>query len=93
MTPDVFGATREDIRLQLESENIESRQLWKQMHLQPAFSGCAMRGGRVSEDVFERGLCLPSGSSLTAAEQLRVIDALVATPTRRVRSEQDVAHA
>ncbi|MEW6212793.1 MAG: aminotransferase class I/II-fold pyridoxal phosphate-dependent enzyme [Acidobacteriota bacterium] len=63
-----FGATREEIRLRLEEENIESRPVWKPLHLQPVFSQCRVRGGSVAEDIFERGLCLPSGSSLTEGE-------------------------
>ena len=92
VTPDRFGATREDIRLRLESENIESRPLWKPMHLQPVFAQCEMHGGSVSEDLFERGLCLPSGSSLTAEEQAIVIGVLTTTPARR-QSTRGVAHA
>jgi len=72
--PELFGASREDIRLALEKENIESRPLWKPMHLQPVFNACAMAGGSVAEDLFDRGLCLPSGSSLAPASQARVID-------------------
>ena len=72
--PTLFGATREDIRLSLEIENIESRPLWKPMHLQPIFSECRMVGGAVAEDLFDRGLCLPSGSNLGTADQRRVID-------------------
>jgi pyridoxal phosphate-dependent aminotransferase EpsN len=72
--PELFGASREDIRLALENENIESRPLWKPMHLQPVFSSCAMAGGLVAEDLFDRGLCLPSGSSLAPADQARVMD-------------------
>ena len=74
ISPERFGAAREDIRLELEGRDIESRPLWKPMHLQPAFRGCAIRGGRVSEHLFDVGLCLPSGSGLTPAEQARVID-------------------
>jgi pyridoxal phosphate-dependent aminotransferase EpsN len=61
---DDFGADREAIRLALESENIESRPLWKPMHLQPVFSQYEAAGGHVSESLFKDGLCLPSGSSL-----------------------------
>ena len=93
VTPQVLGATREDIRLQLESEQIESRPLWKPMHLQPAFKACAMRGGQVAEDLFERGLCLPSGSSLTPDQQTRVIDTLLATPALVAELRNHVAHA
>jgi len=93
VTPREFGATCDDIRRRLESENIESRPLWKPMHLQPVFNGAAMRGGAVSEDLFERGLCLPSGSSLTGGEQARVIDAFITTPTTGRRSRLHIAHA
>jgi pyridoxal phosphate-dependent aminotransferase EpsN len=72
--PEAFGATREDIRLALEAENIESRPLWKPMHLQPVFQGCRMVGGKVSEALFEKGLCLPSGSNLTHEDQERVVE-------------------
>jgi dTDP-4-amino-4,6-dideoxygalactose transaminase len=77
--PGPFGASREEIRLALEAENIESRPLWKPMHLQPVFSACPMARGSVAEDLFNRGLCLPSGSSLTPEEQARVIDILEST--------------
>jgi dTDP-4-amino-4,6-dideoxygalactose transaminase len=80
--PAEFGADREDIRLALEDENIECRPLWKPMHMQPVFASCSMRGGRVSEDLFARGLCLPSGSSLTPIEQERVMDLVLETPAR-----------
>ena len=72
--PERCGTTREQVRLALEAENIESRPVWKPMHRQPAFAGCRMHGGRMSERLFERGLCLPSGSSLTVADQERIID-------------------
>ena len=70
--PDKFGATREQVRLALEAANIESRSVWKPLHLQPVFSGCRTRGGDVAEKLFERGLCLPSGSSLSEAEHSRI---------------------
>ncbi len=76
IAPATFGGTREDIRLALEAENIESRPIWKPMHLQPVFAGCRMFGGNVSERLFADGLCLPSGSSLTDVDQDRVIDAV-----------------
>jgi len=72
--PEQFGATREDLRLALENENIESRPTWKPLHMQPVFSGCRVRGGAVSEHVFEHGLCLPSGSNLTEQDRNRVVD-------------------
>ncbi|MDD5306770.1 MAG: aminotransferase class I/II-fold pyridoxal phosphate-dependent enzyme [Deltaproteobacteria bacterium] len=74
--PAAFGATREDIRLHLESLDIEARPVWKPMHMQPVFRECRVIGGAVSEDLFERGLCLPSGSSLTDADLDRVLHAV-----------------
>ena len=67
---------REQLRLFLEKENIESRPLWKPMHLQPVFSNYPYYGNTVSEQLFERGLCLPSGSNLTIAEKHRIKVAL-----------------
>ena len=58
----------------LLEENIESRPLWKPMHLQPLYSESKMYGGQVSEDLFERGLCLPSGSNLTDSDRDRITD-------------------
>jgi dTDP-4-amino-4,6-dideoxygalactose transaminase len=71
--PVQFGASREEVRLALESHNIESRALWKPMHLQPVFRKCRSRGGAVSEQLFEQGLCLPSGSSLTDDDLSRIV--------------------
>jgi len=71
---DQFGATREDIRLALEAENIESRPLWKPMHMQPVFAGCEAVGGGVSEELFQKGLCLPSGTAMTSADIERVVE-------------------
>lgn len=65
---------REKIRLALEAENIESRPLWKPMHLQPVFETCTHFSDGTSEDLFERGLCLPSGSNLTQEDLNRTID-------------------
>jgi len=73
INPDKFGATREDVRLALEAENIEARPVWKPMHRQPVFKDCRMRGGGVAEKLFDLGLCLPSGSNLTAVDRERVI--------------------
>lgn len=66
------GLTRERLRLAFEAENIESRPLWKPMHLQPVFAGAPYYGGVVSERLFDLGLCLPSGSNLTAGEWARI---------------------
>jgi pyridoxal phosphate-dependent aminotransferase EpsN len=74
--PAAFGATREEVRKALEAEDIESRPVWKPMHLQPLYRDAKMIGGGVSARIFEQGLCLPSGSSLTAAERDRVIEAV-----------------
>ncbi len=73
---ETFGANREQIRLKLEEHNIESRPLWKPMHCQPVFEGYEVIGGSVSEGLFERGLCLPSGTALTN-EQLDQIIAVI----------------
>ena len=64
--------TREDIRLAFEAENIESRPLWKPMHLQPVFEDALYFGGTVAEDLFRDGLCLPSGSNLTEEDRERI---------------------
>jgi dTDP-4-amino-4,6-dideoxygalactose transaminase len=89
--PDIFGVDREYIRLALEAENIESRPVWKPMHMQPVFnpevadndhlpmigkkrSHAARRvGGAVSERLFEKGLCLPSGTAMTEVDLKRVV--------------------
>lgn len=68
-----FGASREQVRLALEKENIEARPIWKPLHLQPVFSGCRVFGGHVSERIFEAGLCLPSGSNLQQRDLDRVV--------------------
>ncbi len=70
------GITREDIRIALEKENIESRPLWKPMHLQPVFSSSPYYGNKVSENLFENGLCLPSGSNLTEKERTKIMMAI-----------------
>jgi dTDP-4-amino-4,6-dideoxygalactose transaminase len=66
------GMTREQLRLKLEAENIESRPLWKPMHLQPVFAHCPYYGGTDSEHLFKNGLCLPSGSNLTDEDRSRI---------------------
>jgi dTDP-4-amino-4,6-dideoxygalactose transaminase len=73
---ELFGMSPDEIRLHLESENIEARPLWKPMHLQPIFSGCRMIGGKVCEELFENGLCLPSGSALDQESRNRVVAAV-----------------
>ena len=68
------GISREDVRLALEAENIESRPLWKPMHMQPVYKGSKFYGTGVCEKLFEQGLCLPSGSNLTDDEFDRIFD-------------------
>ncbi len=70
--PDLAGFSREDLRLALERENIESRPLWKPMHQQPVFADRDYYGSGCSDLLFERGLCLPSGSNLEAGELGRI---------------------
>jgi pyridoxal phosphate-dependent aminotransferase EpsN len=81
---EAFGAARDDILRALAERDVEARPLWKPMHLQPLYAGCRRYGGAVAADLFERGLCLPSSSSLTPDAQERVIDAVraVARPRR-----------
>lgn len=76
VTPEEFGADREAIRLALEEQNIESRPIWKPMHLQPVFRGSYVRGGSVCEDLFRRGLCLPSGTAMIEPDLDRVIETI-----------------
>ena len=74
--PKQTGFDREQLRLRLEEENIESRPLWKPMHLQPVFASYPYYGGSVAERLFERGLCLPSGSALSDNDIARVIEVI-----------------
>ena len=70
------GISREEVRLALDTENIESRPLWKPMHMQPVYEGTKFFGSGVCEKLFEQGLCLPSGSNLTEEEFDRIFSAL-----------------
>lgn len=83
--PREFSVDREAVRLALLSRQIESRPLWKPLHLQPAFTGCAVVGGTVCEGIFDAGLCLPSGSALTDADLDMVTDII-----RSVREKNPV---
>lgn len=76
INPEITGVTREDVRLALETENIEARPLWKPMHLQPVFDGCTFYGNGVCVELFEKGLCLPSGSNLREDEFERIFEVL-----------------
>ncbi len=94
ITPEDFGADKETVRLALETENIESRPVWKPMHMQPVFNPQIMQigadnkkkekryktrvvGGGVAEDLFRRGLCLPSGTAMTHDDLDRVIETIL----------------
>ena len=66
------GFSREDLRLSLWEDIIESRPLWKPMHLQPVFKNCAYYGEQIAETLFKNGLCLPSGSNLTEEDRMRI---------------------
>jgi dTDP-4-amino-4,6-dideoxygalactose transaminase len=74
--PAKFGCDRETIRTKLCAQQIETRPVWKPMHLQPIFKDCESVGGKVAEDLFNRGLCLPSGSNLTERDLARVVSAI-----------------
>ena len=75
--PVAFGVDREQVRLALAERQIEARPVWKPLHLQPVFADCDCLGGTVAEDLFERGLCLPSGSNLTTEELEKVVDVII----------------
>jgi pyridoxal phosphate-dependent aminotransferase EpsN len=69
-----FGSSRDGLIRALDEANVESRPVWKPMHLQPLYAGCERYGGGVAEDLFRRGICLPSSSSLSEEDQLRVVN-------------------
>jgi len=71
--PVEFGEDREQVRLRLEKKNIESRPVWKPMHQQPIFSGKRIVGGGVSDELFRKGLCLPSGTALSNDDLDRIV--------------------
>lgn len=87
--PAAFGKDTQAVREALERENIESRPVWKPMHLQPLFKGRRMRGGRIAEEIFQKGLCLPSGSAMTA-EEIERVSRIVATCPQRTYSKARV---
>ncbi|MGM9852644.1 MAG: DegT/DnrJ/EryC1/StrS family aminotransferase [Muribaculaceae bacterium] len=76
LAPDVISTTPEELRCALDASGIESRLLWRPMHIQPVFSDCPYYGGTVAEDLFACGLCLPSGSGLTDADIDRVVETI-----------------
>lgn len=77
ISPNEFGADRDTVRLELHRREIESRPVWKPLHLQPVFADCEVIGGSVSEAIFQNGLCLPSGSALAERELDMVIDGVL----------------
>jgi Predicted pyridoxal phosphate-dependent enzyme apparently involved in regulation of cell wall biogenesis len=77
INPEETGFTREEIRKKLEAENIETRPLWKPMHLQPVFTEAPFYGNGTSEHLFNIGLCLPSGSSLTDEDITNVANTII----------------
>jgi dTDP-4-amino-4,6-dideoxygalactose transaminase len=83
--PERFGAEPEAIRLDLERINVESRPIWKPLHLQPLYEGAQTVGGSVAEQLFAEGLCLPSGSRLEIHDQDRIIEMIVNAPARSKR--------
>ena len=68
---------RDRTATRLAAANVECRPVWKPLHLQPVFAGCRVYGGKVAEDFFRRGLCLPSGAGLTRADLARIAEAIV----------------
>lgn len=76
VNPKVSGKSREGLRLALEQQNIESRPLWKPMHLQPVFKDYPYYGSNVAEGLFDNGLCLPSGSNLVDIDKNRIAEVL-----------------
>ena len=71
-----LGLSAEEVRLALEAEGIEARPVWKPLHRQPVFRGFECVGGEVADGLFGKGVCLPSGSGLTAEEQQQVIEVI-----------------
>jgi pyridoxal phosphate-dependent aminotransferase EpsN len=86
-----FGCSRDGLIRALEEGNVESRPVWKPMHLRPLYSSCECYGGEVAQDLFRRGICLPSASSLTSDDQQHVID--VVRKSARVAATTRVLHA
>jgi len=80
-----FGATPDDVRIALEAADIESRPVWKPLHLQPPYQDSRIVVGAVSERLFAEGLCLPSGSQMTPEDVHRVVEVLLSVRTGRAR--------
>jgi pyridoxal phosphate-dependent aminotransferase EpsN len=93
-----FGCSRNSLIKMFRDADVESRPVWKPMHLQPLYAGCSVHGGRVAEDLCARGICLPSSSSLDWKDQLYIINVLrravgaeefSSQPSDSVRSDED----
>jgi pyridoxal phosphate-dependent aminotransferase EpsN len=82
-----FGCSRDQLIASLDASGIESRPVWKPMHLQPLYNSCVLYGGEVAADLFRRGICLPSSSSLPLEDQLYVVNC-VRTTARAVPLQQ-----
>ena len=87
-----FGCSRDELIALLDAADIETRPVWKPMHLQPLYESAACWGGAVGEDLFRRGICLPSSSSLSSAEQTYVIDRVRAAAARRSVCREAAVH-
>jgi pyridoxal phosphate-dependent aminotransferase EpsN len=86
---ELFGCSRDQLIAALDRAGVESRPVWKPMHLQPIYRRAEVYGGRVAEDLFRWGICLPSSSNLTDEEQSRVIEAVRAeAQSARISQEQ-----
>lgn len=83
---DLFGCSRDELIAELDEAGVETRPVWKPMHLQRLYEGVPCYGRSVSEDLFRRGICLPSSSSLTVAEQTHIVEAVC-------KAHERVAHA
>jgi dTDP-4-amino-4,6-dideoxygalactose transaminase len=88
---DEFGATLSDLLREFDAANIEARPVWKPLHLQPVFKQSTCRGGAVAEDLFQRGLCLPSGSAMTDEEQARVVGIIQSAHAKRTQKHASYA--
>jgi pyridoxal phosphate-dependent aminotransferase EpsN len=90
--PVEFGATRNDLLAALAAEDVEARPLWKPMHLQPLYADCDRYGGEVGEELFASGVCLPSSSSLSRADQDRIVAIVRATARSRAFAAASAAY-
>ncbi|MEZ4729019.1 MAG: DegT/DnrJ/EryC1/StrS family aminotransferase [Caldilineaceae bacterium] len=90
--PKRFGADRERVRLALQANNIEARPVWKPMHQQPIYRGYECVGGSVADDLFQHGLCLPSGSNMSNADLARVTKVICDLHVQSMRSAAYPVH-